>query len=138
MNNTTEQKILNAALKMFAQKGYKGATTMIIAEEAGFSEKTLFRRFKTKKNLYNMVLLNNTEKFKEDLEKTVFVDKDFENPEEFLDHYIRNLAQGYLENFEFFNLSINEPNEVLESTMENTVDFIGVYLGNKIGNPNID
>ena len=31
MNNTTEQKILNAALKMFSQKGYKGATTMIIA-----------------------------------------------------------------------------------------------------------
>ena len=49
MSNTTEQKILEAALKMFAQKGYKGATTMIIAEEAGFSEKTLFRRFKTKK-----------------------------------------------------------------------------------------
>ena len=138
MNNTTEQKILGAALKMFAQKGYKGATTMIIAEEAGFSEKTLFRRFKTKKNLYNMVLLNNAEKFKEYLEKSVFVNRVFDNPEEFLDHYIRNLAKGYLDNFEFFNLSINEPNEVLESTMENTVDFIGVYLENNIGNPNID
>ena len=137
MINKTEQKILNAALKMFSQKGYKGATTMIIAEEAGFSEKTLFRRFKTKKNLYNMVLLSNAEKFKEDLEKTVFVDKDFDNPKEFLDHYIRNLAERYLDNFEFFNLSINEPNEVLESTMENTVDFIGVYLENKIVNPNI-
>ena len=39
---------------------------------------------------------------KEDLEKTVFVDKDFDNPEEFLDHYIRNLAQGYLDNFRIF------------------------------------
>ena len=93
---------------------------------------------KPKKNLYNRVLLDNADKFKEDLEKTVFVDKDFDNPEEFLDHYIRNLAIGYSNNFEFFNLSINEQNEVLESTMENTVEFVGVYLENNIGNPNID
>lgn len=47
MADETKQKILDAALKIFAEKGYKGATTMSIAEEAGFSEKTLFRKFKT-------------------------------------------------------------------------------------------
>jgi TetR/AcrR family transcriptional regulator len=138
MNNTTEQKFLDAALKIFAQKGYKGATTMLIAEEAGFSEKTLFRKFKTKKNLYNMVLISNAEKFKEYVGESVFVDRDFDNSEEFLDHYIRNLAQGFLDNFEFFNLSINEPNEVLESIMENTVDFIEAYLEKNIPNSNLD
>ncbi|NJD54393.1 MAG: helix-turn-helix transcriptional regulator [Candidatus Methanoperedens sp.] len=41
----TEQKILEAALRMFAREGYDGATTRRIAEEAGVSEMTLFRKF---------------------------------------------------------------------------------------------
>ena len=36
-------------MKEFAQNGYTGVTTMSISERAGFSEKTLFRKFKTKK-----------------------------------------------------------------------------------------
>ena len=49
MADETKQKILDTALKVFAEKGYKGATTLTIAEESCFSEKTLFRKFKTKK-----------------------------------------------------------------------------------------
>ncbi|MGZ7107882.1 MAG: TetR/AcrR family transcriptional regulator, partial [Methanobacterium sp.] len=44
---------MDTALKMFAERSYLGAKTKSIAEEAGFSEMTLFRKFKTKKNLYD-------------------------------------------------------------------------------------
>jgi len=56
MASKTEQKILEVALKIFAEKWYAGATTRIIALKSVFTELTLFRKFKTKENLYNMVI----------------------------------------------------------------------------------
>jgi AcrR family transcriptional regulator len=49
MTDKTEQKILDAGLKVFSKKGYDAATTRGIAEESGFTEMTLFRKFGTKK-----------------------------------------------------------------------------------------
>lgn len=46
-----QEEILKAALKIFSQKGFKGATTREIAEEAGVAEGTIFRYFKTKKEI---------------------------------------------------------------------------------------
>jgi AcrR family transcriptional regulator len=54
-----EQRILEAALKVFASEGYTGATTRKIAEEANVAEVTLFRKFKSKENLLKEVLNNN-------------------------------------------------------------------------------
>lgn len=55
----TEQRILDAALRVFASEGYTGATTRKIAEEANVAEVTLFRKFKSKENLLKEVLINN-------------------------------------------------------------------------------
>ncbi|MFH1034544.1 MAG: helix-turn-helix domain-containing protein [Pseudomonadota bacterium] len=44
--------ILEAALNVFAQKGFSGARTKEIAQEAGVSETLLFRHFVNKENLY--------------------------------------------------------------------------------------
>jgi AcrR family transcriptional regulator len=52
-----EQRILEAALRVFASEGYTGATTRKIAEEANVAEVTLFRKFKSKENLLREVLL---------------------------------------------------------------------------------
>ena len=43
--------ILDAATKIFAEKGYEGGRTSDIAKEANISEGTIFRYFKTKKDL---------------------------------------------------------------------------------------
>ena len=80
MTDKTEQKILNASLKIFAEKGYNGATVMAIAEEAGFSEKTVFRKFKTKKNLYDTVLIKNGEKFVQEFMESINLDIKFPTP----------------------------------------------------------
>jgi len=58
-----EQRILEAALKVFASEGYTGATTRKIAEEANVAEVTLFRKFKSKENLLKEVLNNNRSVF---------------------------------------------------------------------------
>ncbi|MDR3644493.1 MAG: TetR/AcrR family transcriptional regulator, partial [Clostridia bacterium] len=51
-----EQAILNAATRLFSQYGYTGTTTVSIAQEANVSEKTLFKYFHTKQELYNKAL----------------------------------------------------------------------------------
>ncbi|MGF7034816.1 AcrR family transcriptional regulator [Paenibacillus mucilaginosus] len=47
----TDEKLLRAAVDLMADRGYNGVTTREIADAAGLSEKTLFRRFGTKRNL---------------------------------------------------------------------------------------
>ncbi len=51
MRDKTEQ-ILKAALRIFANKGYNESTTQEIAGEANVAEITIFRKFKTKQNLF--------------------------------------------------------------------------------------
>lgn len=48
---STSDKIMLAAIDLMAERGYNGVTTQEIAEKSGFSEKTLFRHFKSKQNL---------------------------------------------------------------------------------------
>ena len=45
----TRTKILQAALKLFAKRGYDGTTTKDLAKKAGVAEGTLFRHFNNKK-----------------------------------------------------------------------------------------
>ncbi|MEO0532318.1 MAG: TetR/AcrR family transcriptional regulator [Cyanobacteria bacterium P01_A01_bin.123] len=45
----TQTKILNAAQRLFAKRGYGGTTTRDLAQAAGVAEGTLFRHFENKK-----------------------------------------------------------------------------------------
>jgi len=46
-----EKLILNAACKIFSEKGFSAATTNEIAKAAGIAEGTIFRYFRTKKDI---------------------------------------------------------------------------------------
>jgi hypothetical protein len=48
----TEEKLIKAANEVLARRGYDGATTLEIAKTAGVSEMTLFRKFKSRENLF--------------------------------------------------------------------------------------
>ncbi|MBW7473592.1 TetR/AcrR family transcriptional regulator [Paenibacillus oenotherae] len=52
-NKMTEKqsKILQAAIDVFAEKGYAASSTSEIAQRAGVAEGTIFRHYKTKKDL---------------------------------------------------------------------------------------
>lgn len=53
---TTGERILDAMLRLVSEKGYRGATTRAIAREAGVTEITLFRHFRSKEHLFEEVL----------------------------------------------------------------------------------
>jgi AcrR family transcriptional regulator len=46
-----QSRIVEAAVELFAEKGYSGSSTSEIAQRAGVAEGTIFRHYKTKKEL---------------------------------------------------------------------------------------
>lgn len=65
--NSTRDIILEAALQLIHDKGYKGATTKNIAELANVNEVTLFRQFESKSNLMKAII--DKYEYKDQLEK---------------------------------------------------------------------
>jgi AcrR family transcriptional regulator len=50
------QQILEVAIRLFSQKGFRGTTTKEIALAAGVNEAIIFRHFATKDDLYSAIL----------------------------------------------------------------------------------
>ena len=50
-----QDEMINAALKTFAIKGYKDASTDVIVKEAGISKGLLFHYFTSKQGLYDFI-----------------------------------------------------------------------------------
>ena len=54
--DSTRGRILDAALRVFAKKGFSAATTKEISSDAGVNEVTLFRHFGSKRTLFEHVI----------------------------------------------------------------------------------
>src|SRR5690242_8757764 len=52
----SRERILSAAARVYSQHGFRGATTRLIATEAGVNEVTLFRTFGSKAELLQEML----------------------------------------------------------------------------------
>src|SRR5436189_4853240 len=50
------QQIIDVALQLFSQKGFRGTTTKEIALAAGVNEAIIFRHFATKSELYTAIM----------------------------------------------------------------------------------
>lgn len=57
VKKNTEERILEAAIKIFSEKGFSAATTSEIAKEAEVAEGTIFRYFPKKKELLHGIVL---------------------------------------------------------------------------------
>ena len=85
----TDEKILDAATRIFAKEGVSGATTRKIAQAAGVNEVTLFRHFKTKDELLRQVVLQCSKRFEH-----VFSEASFETKAD-LHRTIQTFATDY-------------------------------------------
>ena len=50
------EQIVEAAMRCFADRGFEGTTTRMLARAAGVSEGLIFRHFPTKKSLYRAII----------------------------------------------------------------------------------
>lgn len=58
-----QYRILQAAVEIFSEKGYASSSTSEIAQKAGVAEGTIFRHFKTKKELLLSIITPMVSKF---------------------------------------------------------------------------
>ena len=70
----TEDKILDATIKLLDQVGWKGATTKRIADEAGVNEVTVFRKFKNKETLLKAAKERSANTFLKELDTLFDID----------------------------------------------------------------
>jgi AcrR family transcriptional regulator len=138
MTDETKRKILEAALKLFSEKGYGGATTKIIALNAGFTEMTLYTKFKNKQNLFDQVMIHGIATMKEDASSILFTDNEFESPEEFLESYVRDLVKFVWNNLAFFRIVFNQNRKVVGPILKENVMEISKHIEKHIPNQNID
>jgi AcrR family transcriptional regulator len=133
----TEEKILDAALKVFARKGYDAATTRAIAEESGFTEMTLFRKFQTKKNLFKQVMNRGNQQIEKDSAQ-LFIPQDNKNIREFVKSFVIGLDEFVLRNFEYFHLTILEDSSKIKPKVRLTIDYISEYFKEQFPNKELD
>jgi len=115
LDNTTEEKIKSAARIVFHQKGYSATRTRDIAEEANINLALLNYYFRSKENLFNVVMLETMRDFFQSL-TDVFNDEhtSFETKiEQLADRYIDVLLEN--PSIPVFVLSElrNQPQELL-------------------------
>ncbi|XXM72513.1 TetR/AcrR family transcriptional regulator [Lysinibacillus sphaericus] len=89
-----EDRIINAATKVFAENGYKRASTNAIVKEAGISKGILFHYFNSKKELYLSLYEHLSDMFAE----KIYEQLDMEERDIF--EIIRNVS---VIKFEFFS-----------------------------------
>jgi AcrR family transcriptional regulator len=111
-NLTEKQKlILEAAIESFAEKGYAATSTSEIAKKAGVAEGTIFRHYKTKKDLLLSIVAPMMAKLIapfviKDLNKVL--NQDFESLEDFLRAMIQNRAEFLNANIPLFKIILQE------------------------------
>lgn len=76
-----EKKILEAAIGIFSEKGFSASTTSEIAKSAGIAEGTIFRYYKTKKDILRGILIQTINLFSSKI-VIVGIEKIFETVEE--------------------------------------------------------
>ena len=75
--NLRKERILDAALQIFKEKGIENSTMESIASKAGFGTATLYYYFHSKEEVFAAILLNGWEKLWEELEPVI---KDIKSP----------------------------------------------------------
>jgi AcrR family transcriptional regulator len=99
------EQILEAATRVFAEKGFRRATTREVAREASISEGTIYNYFEDKDALLIAIVerLNETERRAEDFDEGMATD--FQG---FLKEYLRRRISLIWENREVFRVVLSE------------------------------
>ena len=136
MAHGTEKKIMDAALKEFAEKGYAGAKTKAIADRSGLSEMTLFRRFKTKRNLFNQVLLKNQNKVVNDF--NLIFKGEIKSSDDFFKTMVNLLLNMTEDNFDFVSVIVLERQSISGDIIADLMTYLTEVMDKTFPDTKID
>ncbi|KYD07819.1 TetR/AcrR family transcriptional regulator [Heyndrickxia sporothermodurans] len=106
-----QKKILEAAVEIFSEKGYSATSTNEIAKKAGVAEGTIFRHYKTKKDLLLSIIAPTMAKFIapffiRDFNKVLL--SEYQSFEDFLRAVIINRMEFAKKNFPMIKILFQE------------------------------
>ena len=97
--------MLEAAMKLFSEKGYHNASMQEIAEQAEFAVGTLYKFFKNKEDMYKALVSEQAERFHSALTAALISSED---EVEQLGNYIRVKGEVFMHNVSFIRLYFAE------------------------------
>ena len=90
-DGSTEEKIKQAARKLFTEKGYEAVKTRDIAAEAGINLALLNYYFRSKENLFNIIMAENFRQFMQQLAPVM------SNEKNSIDLILEKMAVSYID-----------------------------------------
>ncbi len=110
--NSRELAIIEAAAKIFSEKGYNGTTTKEIAQEAGLSEGSIFRYFQNKMDILHHILIYIIDSVVPKLVviplEMIFSECKGKTPEEVVKAVVKNRWEIINENIKFIKVILSE------------------------------
>jgi TetR/AcrR family transcriptional regulator, fatty acid metabolism regulator protein len=90
-------KIFEAALKVFGERGFYEATMDEVAARAGVAKGTLYRNFKSKDDLFDSLLLESSNEIVERLSKIFIDDSDvLEQAQQFIEEWVGFIEENHV------------------------------------------
>lgn len=103
--NNTKRLIFEAAINIFSNCGYNGATMDDIALKAGVAKGTLYYHFKSKEDIFNFTISEGMNIIKEEIEAIIFIEQ---NPIEKLKALCRIELKVVYNNRDFFKVVMSQ------------------------------
>lgn len=107
-----QENILIAAVELISEKGYEKVSTAEIAKKAGVAEGTIFRQYKTKRDLLDAILIPSLIRFAKPMIIKEFIsevlDKEYPSLENFVETIVRDRYEFAKEETPLFKIIIQE------------------------------
>lgn len=107
-----QENILIAAVELISEKGYEKVSTAEIAKKAGVAEGTIFRQYKTKRDLLDAILIPSFIRFAKPMIIKDFIsdvlDKEYPSLESFVETIVRDRYEFAKEETPLFRIIIQE------------------------------
>src|SRR4030095_3377010 len=133
------QEILDAAIQLFAAKGFRGTTTRDLAAKAGVNEAIIFRHFTNKTELYRAILEEKVHQGHDAHYKEVEQIASQADIRTFLEFLGNRLIERHEQDSTFMRLllfSALEGHELVDMFLDSMAirDPLAAYMENKINN----
>ncbi|MEW6186626.1 MAG: TetR/AcrR family transcriptional regulator [Thermodesulfobacteriota bacterium] len=108
--NSTKDRLLNAAVKIFHQKGFQKTRVSDIVSEASLAQGTFYLYFKSKEDIFKQITIEHSSRFVTvfDETKELFKGRNPKDIRQNISHFLNNLLEVYKQNIQISELLFRE------------------------------